>query len=528
MSEAIAIESHHGPTANQWLVAFTVSMATFMEVLDTSIANVSLRHISGNLGASENEGAWVLTSYLVSNAIILPISGWLSSVLGRKRFYMTCVALFTASSLCCGLAPSLGWLLFFRVMQGIGGGGLAPSEQAILADTFSPRDRGMAFAIYGVSVVFAPAIGPTLGGWITDNYDWRWIFFINIPVGIVSLLMTHRLVHESAAAKAEHEAVWHGGLKVDYMGFGLVALGLGSLQVVLDKGQEDDWLGSPFIRLFVFLAVVGIIAAIFWELFVAEEPMVDLPLLRHGNLASTNVLMFIMGFILSSTTVMLPQFVQQMLGYNATEAGMILMPGGFVLMAMFPLAGMISRHVQPKYMMAAGLMVTAGAMYHFTTFDTEVSFNYMVWARVYQCVGLPLFFLSLNNLAYGDLPPGKSNNASALLNLWRNLGGSVGISVAVTLLERRAQLHQDRLVSHLTPYDGPYVRRLHQLLGQGASPLNVPADVLHRIYHDMQLQATMLSYLDVFKIMSIGCVIVLGLVLFMLKKVKLHGARVGH
>jgi len=510
--------AHHHPTANQWLVAFTVSMATFMEVLDTSIANVSLRHIAGNLGAGESESAWILTSYLVSNAIILPISGWLSSVIGRKRFYMSCVALFTISSFCCGMAPSLGWLLFFRVLQGIGGGGLAPSEQSILADTFSPEDRGMAFAIYGVAVVFAPAIGPTLGGWITDNFDWRWIFFINIPVGILSLFMTSRLVHESAQAKKEHENVWRNGLNVDYIGFGLVALGLGSLQVVLDKGQEDDWLGSHFIILFSILAAIGITAAIFWELFFARDPMVDLPLLKNWSFASTNALMFIMGFILNSTTVLIPQFVQQIMGYNATNAGMILMPGGFVLMCVFPIAGMLSRYVQPKYMMLAGLLITAGAMYHLTTFDTQVSFSYMAWARVYQCVGLPLFFLSLNNLAYGNLPPGKSNNASALLNLWRNLGGSVGISLAVTLLERRAQLHQDRLVSNITPYSPGFIQKLHSV--GITNPFKIDPAYMMQVYAEVQKQAEMLSYLDVFKIMTYGCAVVLVLVLA-LPKVKL-------
>jgi DHA2 family multidrug resistance protein len=501
------------PNANRWLVAFTVSMATFMEVLDTSIANVSLRHIAGNLGAGESESTWVLTSYLVSNAIILPISGWLASVMGRKRFYMTCVALFTASSFCCGMAPSLGWLLVFRVLQGVGGGGLAPSEQAILADTFSARDRGMAFALYGLAVVFAPAIGPTLGGWITDNYNWRWIFFINIPVGVLSLFMTSRLVHESEGAKKEHAAVWKNGLKVDYMGFGLVAVGLGALQVILDKGQEDDWFGSSFICLFAGIAGVGILCAILWELFVAKEPMVDLKLLKNHNFASTNALMFVMGFILNSTTVLIPQFVQQIMGYNATNAGLILMPGGFLLMCIFPIAGVISRYVQPKYMMLTGLIITGLAIYHLTSLNTQVSFQYLAMARVYQCIGLPLFFLSLNNLAYGDLPPGKSNNASALLNLWRNLGGSVGIAVAITLLERRAQMHQERLVSHLTPYDTAFLNRLHALDGPLANPFNPRPETMARIYSAVQTQANMLSYLDVFKIMSYGCLVVLVLVL---------------
>jgi MFS transporter, DHA2 family, multidrug resistance protein len=517
------------PATHPWIVALTVSMATFMEVLDTSIANVSLRHIAGNLGASQTESSWVLTSYLVSNAIILPISGWLSSVMGRKRFYMTCVAAFTISSLFCGFAPSLGWLLFFRVLQGVGGGGLAPSEQAILADTFEPRKRGAAFAIYGVAIVVAPAIGPTLGGWITDNYNWRWIFFINVPVGILSLLMTQRLVRESAGAKQEHEAVWRGGLKVDYIGFALVALGLGSLQVILDKGQEDDWFGSTFIQGFALLAVVGIIGTIIWELWFAREPIVDLPLLKNRSLASTNILMFIMGFILVATTVMLPQFVQDILGYNATDAGLILMPGGFILMLIFPFAGFLINHVQPKYMMAAGLTITAVAMFHLTTLNPQVSFSYMVWARVFQAAGLPLFFLPLNVIAYGNLPPGKSNNASALLNLMRNLGGSVGISVAVTLLDRREQLHQDRLVSHLTPYDPLFLQRLRQIGGPHiVSVFNVPDSTMAVLYREVQRQATMLSYLDVFKIMGYGALVVLCLIMMLRKVDRTEKPAVGH
>jgi DHA2 family multidrug resistance protein len=312
------------PAVNPWVVALTVSLATFMEVMDTSIANVALRHIAGSLAAGQSESTWVLTSYLMSNAIVLPISGWLSSVMGRKRFYMTCVALFTASSFACGLAPSLGWLLFFRVLQGMGGGGLAPSEQAILTDTFPAHQRGQAFAFYGVAVVVAPALGPALGGWITDNYNWRWIFFINIPVGILSLLLTWRLVRDSPQAKEETRAVWRGGLKVDYIGFGLIALGLGCMQVVLDKGQEDDWFGSNFIRAFTAVAVVGIVGGVLWELFVTQDPIVDLPLFRNVSFLFTNLVMFAMFFILLATTQLLPQFTQQLLGYNAKKFWVIL------------------------------------------------------------------------------------------------------------------------------------------------------------------------------------------------------------
>jgi MFS transporter, DHA2 family, multidrug resistance protein len=510
---------------NPWLIAVTVSMATFMEVMDTSIANVSLGHIAGNLGAGSDEATWVLTSYLVANAIILPISGWLASVLGRKRFYMSCVALFTISSVLCGLAPSLGWLLFFRVIQGIGGGGLAPSEQSILADTFAPSQRGMAFAVYGLAVVFAPAIGPTLGGWITDNYSWRWIFFINIPVGILSLILSYRLVHDSKDARAEHAEVWKHGLHIDYIGFGLVALGLGCLQVFLDKGQEDDWFGSTFICYFATLAAFGIVTAIVWELWVAKKPIVDLRLLARPSFLFSNILMFCVGFVLNSTTVMLPQFVQQILGYNATNAGLILMGGGFVLMFMMPIVGSLIRIVQPKYLMFAGLSLTSLAMFHLTGFDTQVSFHHLALARVYQCIGLPLFFVPLNTIAYSDLPPGKSNNASALMNLMRNLGGGVGISVAITLLERRAQMHTDRLAAHTSMFDPLFRERLATLTkmfaSKGFGPAEAHTQAMMLLYRTMQQQAQMNSYLDVFKVMAVGCLSVVVLVLF-LRKIQRH------
>ncbi len=361
------------PAVNPWLIAVIVSMATFMEVLDTSIANVSLQHIAGGMAASQDEATWVLTSYLVSNAIVLPISGWLSSVMGRKRFYMTCVAIFTMSSLLCGLAPTLPWLIVFRVLQGMGGGGLQPSEQAILTDTFSPRQRGQAFAIYGIAVVFAPAIGPTLGGWITDNYTWRWIFFINIPVGILSLFLVYALLRESAEAIAERRETLKHGLKVDYLGFGLVAIGLGSLQVVLDKGQEDDWLGSHFILIFTTLAVCGILGAIIWE-FVTPNPIVDFPLLKKFNFGFTNVVMFAVGFILFGTTQLLPQYTQTLMGYDATQAGLVISPGGFAVMVMMPLVGYLVTHYQPKWLITFGLFIEGCSMLYMTHFDTQASF----------------------------------------------------------------------------------------------------------------------------------------------------------
>jgi DHA2 family multidrug resistance protein len=506
---------------NPWLVALTVSMATFMEVLDVSIANVSLGHIAGNLGAGQSESTWVLSSYLVANAIILPISGWLSSVVGRKRFYMASVALFTIASALCGMAPSMGMLLVFRVIQGLGGGGLAPSEQAILANTFSPKELGKAFAIYGVAVVVAPAIGPVIGGWLTDNYSWRWIFFINIPVGLLSLFLTSRVVHDSEEAKREHEQVWKGGLKVDYMGFGLVALGLGALQIVLDKGQEDDWLDSRFIQIFAALAVVGLVGMLLWELFGTKDPIVDIPLLKSRTLLSSMGLMFALGFIINATTVLIPQFLQDMMGYNATKAGLVLLPGGVALMLGFVIAGALSNKVQPKILMAAGLGATALALFHMTGFTASMDFGHVASARIYQSILMPLIFVPVNTVAYMNLPKGKNNNASALLNMMRNLGGSVGISLAVALLERRAQVHVSRLLDHTSAYDPAFAE---QLRTQGSDQ-----GTLARLYQGVLTQAQLLSYIDVFKFSAVLCVIVVAVVLA-LPRVKLgdKSAPVGH
>jgi len=502
------------PGVNPWLIAVIVSMATFMEVLDTSIANVSLAHIAGSLGVSVNESTWVLTSYLVANAIIIPISGWLSSVLGRKRFYMICVALFTISSFFCGIAPSLGFLLLFRVLQGFGGGGLAPSEQAMLADTFPGSYFGMAFAVYGMAVIVAPALGPTIGGWITDNLSWRWIFFMNLPVGVLSLFLTHRFVQDGPKSVEALQQERKKGFRVDYIGFALVVLAFGGLQVVLDKGQEDDWFGSPFICIFAVLAVLGLAALIVWETCVEKSPIVDLPLLANANLSTSMFLQFVVGFVLNSTTVLIPQFAQQILGYNATNAGMLIMPGGLLLMIGFPLAGTLTRFIQPKYLMAGGLAVLVGAMMYMSGFNTDVTFGHLAWARLIQCAGLPFFFIPLNTIAYGNLPPGKSNSASAMMNLMRNLGGGIGISVASTLLTRRTQVHQAYLAAHLTRAQPALVQHMDSL--GGFTQKNIVA-----LYNTVVTQATMLSYLDIFKILTVACLIVMGLVLC-LKRVDLH------
>jgi len=501
------------PGVNPWLVAVVISLATFMEVMDTSIANVSLSHIAGNLGADENEATWVLTSYLVANAIIIPISGWLSLVLGRKRFYMSCLVLFTVSSFLCGLAPSLGVLLFFRVLQGAGGGGLSPSVQAMLADTFPPASLGMAFAVYGTAVVVAPAIGPALGGWITDNYSWRWIFFLNVPVGVLSYFLTQWLVQDAPAAVEATKRERTKGIRVDYTGFAFTAVAFGFLQVMLDKGQEDDWFGSNFICVAASLTVIGFVGMIVWETLVTKDPVVDIPIMANVNLSASMVLMFVMGVILNSTTLLIPQFAQQLLGYNATKAGLVLMPGGLALLVMMTVTGQLVRYVQPKYLMAAGLAIQAASLYYLSRFDTQISFGTLAMVRVIQGFGLPLFFVPLNIIAYQNLPAGKTDNASAMINLMRNLGGGIGISMVTTLLTRRGQTHQAYLAGAATHFYQPFVHHMNAVGG-------FTQKAILGFYKTVQDQTAMLSYLDVSRILMYLCLTIVVLVLF-LRRVKL-------
>src|SRR5579872_3419111 len=352
MSEAAvalpAPQAYAKPAVNPWVIALVVTLATFMEVLDTSIANVSLPHIAGGLAAGVDESTWVLTSYLVSNAIVLPMSGWFSSLIGRKRFYMSCVAVFTISSFLCGLAPNLAMLIFFRVLQGAGGGGLQPSEQSILADTFAPEKRGMAFAIYGMAVVVAPAIGPTLGGFITDNYSWRWIFYINVPIGIISLLLTSRLITDPPYMKRERK-----GFKIDYVGISLLAIGLGALQVVLDKGERDDWFASHLILGLAVISVIALVTVVIWE-WRHAHPIIELRLFRDRSFALANMMMFMLGFVLLGTTLLIPLMVQTLLGYPAEQAGLALMPGGLLIIACMPLVGYLLPRTDPRRLMTFG------------------------------------------------------------------------------------------------------------------------------------------------------------------------------
>jgi len=506
------------PAVNPWVIALTVTLATFMEVLDTSIANVALPHIAGSLSAGQDESTWVLTSYLVSNAIVLPLSGWASSVLGRKRFYMGCVAVFTISSFMCGLAPNLGALIFFRVLQGAGGGGLQPSEQAILADTFPPAKRGMAFAVYGMAVVMAPAIGPTLGGWVTDNYSWRWIFYINVPVGILSLLLTARLIEDPPYIKQNTKA--HHG--VDYFGLGLIAVGLGTLQVILDKGQRDDWFDSRLITTFTVICVVALIAAVFWELH-HKNPIIDIRLFKDRSFAVGNGMMFVLGIALYGTTVLLPLFMQTLMGYTAQEAGMVLTPGALAIMVMMPVVGFMLSKIDARYLLLVGLLMLGAAMIHMTNFNLSMDFHTAMMARVYQSIGLAFLFVPINTSAYAFLPREKNNAASGLINLSRNVGGSVGISFVTTMLDRRAQVHQKDLVAHVTATNPALQNMLNgasRVFEQhGASAAHAAQQAYQLISAMVIRQANLLSYLDNFRILGILVFFMTPLV-FIMKKNK--------
>ena len=513
------------PAVNPWIIALTVTLATFMEVLDTSIANVALPHIAGSLSAGTDESTWVLTSYLVSNAIVLPLSGWLSSIVGRKNFYMGCVALFTISSFLCGFAPNLAMLIFFRVLQGAGGGGLQPSEQAILADTFPPAKRGMAFAVYGIAVVMAPAIGPTLGGWITDNFTWRWIFFINIPVGIVSLLLTSRLIQDPPYFHRRKLSETH----IDYIGLGLVALGLGTLQVVLDKGQRDDWFESNFIVVLTAISAAALLWVVIWE-WNHKDPIIDLHLFRNRTFAASNFLMFMLGFALLGSTLLLPLFMQTLLGYTAEQSGLALMPGGFTIMLAMPVVGfLLSRH-SPRWLMMFGLSMLSFSLFHMTGFDLSVDFHTVMMARVYQALGLAFLFVPINTAAYSGLPRDKNNAASGLMNLARNIGGSVGISFVTTGLARRAQVHQVQLVEKLNAANPQFESALRGLTGifsgGGAGAGSGPGSAQQHAYAMLQAnviqQSTMLAYIDNFWVLGvvIGCLIPC---VFLIKKAKPSG-----
>jgi MFS transporter, DHA2 family, multidrug resistance protein len=498
------------PKTNPWLIAATVALAAFMEVLDTSIANVALPHIAGSLGASADQSTWVLTSYLVANAIVLPMGAWAASVIGRKNFFMLCIVIFTISSFLCGIAPTLSLLLLFRVFQGVGGGGLQPMAQAIMADSFEPSKRGLAFALYGLVAVLAPSIGPTLGGWITDNYSWHWIFYINIPVGMFALFLTNRLVEDPPYQKADRKNFY----RIDYIGVSLLIVAMAALQITLDKGEEKNWFGSNFIIVFAAAFVLSFIALIIWE-YHAEKPLIDLRLFKFRNFAVCAFLMLLTGGLLNATTVLQPQFLQQQLGYTATIAGLSLSGGGLALLIAMPMAGQAVSRFPARNLIALGFVMFAlGYFYTAKHISLLISFGFASKLRVVQIIAIPFVFISVTTAAYFGIPPEKNNQVSGLINFVRNIGGSILISLTNALVTERAQWHQSVLSKNTSLADGNYQRKIDALRHTFDSTAG-KANGLHlaqgQIYDQLQAQTQALAYVDVYYVLAFAAILMVPL-----------------
>jgi len=500
---------------NPWIVALVVTIGTFMEVLDTSIANVALPHISGSLSASQDEGAWVLTSYLVANAIVLPISGWLSSLMGRKNFYLTSVFFFTVFSAACGLAPSLGMLILFRVAQGLAGGGLQPSVQAILADTFSAQKRGMAMALYTIAILVAPVLGPTLGGWITDNYSWRWIFYINIPVGILCVFLTRMVLEDppymkEAKAKARKVAIDWGGL-------GFISLGLATLEIVLDKGQELDWLGSPFIVFFASISIIALAAAVVWELH-TKNPVVNLRLLKERNFLFCCIIILGLYAVLYATTYLLPTFMQQMMGYDATTSGLALSPAGIFTMIEVPFVGyVLTKGYDPRKMVFSGMFLIASSCWWMSSLNLDIAERDLILPRIVQVLGLGLITVPVSTIVFRFIPKTESSQAAGLYALVRNEGGSLGIALVSTMLQRRAQVFQTVLGQHVTASNGVVQQTIRQMASGSGNPADNHYFAMAQLYQGMQRQALLLSYMDQFKLLC-GIMLCMMPLAFFLKR----------
>jgi DHA2 family multidrug resistance protein len=496
---------------NPWSIVAVISIATFMTTLDSSIANVALNHIAGSTGASYDEATWVLTTFLVAQAAITPISGWLADVIGRKRYYMFSVFLFTFASFLCGISDDLTFLILARILQGIGGGGLAPVEQSMLVDTFPPARRSLAFAAYGVVVIAGPTVGPTLGGWLTDNYDWHWVFLINIPVGILSLILVHLFVDEPAAVVARRKELTRGGIKFDLPGFALAALFLGALEIMLDRGQQLDWFSSPVIQGATVISLLALVAFIPWEL-TRKDPVINIRMLGQRNFAVASVLIVVVGVLIFGTTQFIPQLLQQVLGYTATNAGLALSAGGAITILMMPFAGVLAGKVDPRFLIAFSFIAQSLALWNMSHLNTGISFKDAALARMYQSFALPFLFVPVTAIAYVGLRPEQNNQASALLNTLRNLGGSVGISMVQTLTAQREQFHQARYVETLNPLNPNYVQGINQMSAQlqanGQPAAEASQQALQQLYGHLTQQADMLSYADAFHLLmfiTMGC-----------------------
>jgi DHA2 family multidrug resistance protein len=528
---SVVVEKPWRPRINPWIVALTVTLATFMEVLDSSIANVALPHIAGGLGATQDEATWVLTAYLVANAVILPAGAYMTTFIGRKKFYMICVALFGISSALCGLAPTLPLLVFCRILQGVGGGGLAPSEQAILADTFEPAKRGQAFALYGLAVVCAPAIGPTLGGYITDNFNWRWIFFLNVPICLLSLFLTSRIVEDPPYVKKQVEDTQRGGLRLDLMGFALLGLTFGSLEFILDKGQEDDWFGSKLITFFVCVMVVAFVSMIWWELKELRKgrrPILNLTLFKRRVFSISFGLMFVLGFALYATTLLIPQFVQTLMGYTAELAGLVLSPAGLMMMCMMPVVGVLVGKVDPRKLIGYGFTMLTLSLLWMSNLNLQLSYEQLVIMRIFQASGLAFLFIPINTIAYIGVKQGENNDVSGLTNLARNIGASCGTAFVATMLTRRTAAHESSAVRNLVPGTMGFDRNVTRLAGAykagngvgvhdgafGGASLGAIHKAQASIYYQMHAQAATLAYVDIIRYLALFCGCMLPLLFF--------------
>jgi DHA2 family multidrug resistance protein len=498
---------------NKWLVTIAVMAGTFMEIVDTTVVNVALPHIAGSLASSVDETTWILTAYLVSNAVILPITGWLSALFGRKRFLMLCITLFTVSSMLCGAATSLGELIVFRIIQGAGGGALQPISQAILLETFPVEERGMAMALWGIGVIIAPIVGPVMGGWVTDNLTWRWAFYINLPIGVISLALTFLFVFDPAYIRRMRAG------SIDYWGLGLLIVGLGALQVVLDKGERDDWFSSAFITRLAIIAAVALIILIYHELK-TRHPVVDLRLFKERNYASGTTIMFFFGYVLYGSIMLLPLYLQTLMGYDATLAGWALAFGGIGSLMIMPVVGRLTTVMDSRIIIFFGLLLNALAVYLMSLYNTQLDFFHAWFPRFVQGFGLGSTFVALTTLTMSRISQEKMGNATGIFNLMRNLGGSFGIATATTLLSRRSQFHQSRLVEHLTPFSLPFTEWQHRMyqalpdLGHNWQWWNAP-QAMAGLYHEVLRQAQMLAFCDDYYFFTIVFLLLLPLVFLM-------------
>jgi DHA2 family multidrug resistance protein len=512
------------PAANPWLIAILVAFASFMEVLDTTIANVALPYIAGGMGVSEDEASWVVTTYLVANAIILTASSYLAKTFGRKPFFLISLGLFTLSSLLSGFAPNLNALLLFRIMQGVGGGGMVPVAQSILADSFPPAKRGQAFALFGVAVVVAPVVGPTLGGWLSDNISWQWCFLVNVPVGVFAMAMIALVLREPETAPAESQS--QQGNKFDVVGFILIATFLGALEVVLDRGLEDDWFGSPFIVTFATICGLAFVLMIPWEMS-HRNPAVDLRMVASRQFGACFLVMLATGAILLATTQFLPQLVQQDFGYTATWAGLMLSPGGLVTMVMMFVVGRLAAKVQPKYLIVAGAVIVALSMYDMTNVYGDLGFWYMARLRMLFGIGLPMIFVPIMTASFDGIHPSKTDQASAIINAARNTGSSIGVSIVSNVLTHREQFHQSRLVEQVIPSSPQYQDTLQHVTNyftaNGTSLAQAHDQAIQWIGQQVQIQASFLAYMDAFWVLMLISLSAVPLALT-LRKIKLGGA----